>query len=165
MRSRKGIATETEFVVPPSRFNSERYIAQRLRHVPEAVRGSVRTALGYLYLHDGPRNLPADRKRAAEPYLETAERILVRWLHPRTNGQYRKTYGFPALACARRAAYRCERCGFGDVRTLELDHVDGRAKASRFACLCANCHRIKSRVGDWKGRAVASSPRSGRVGR
>ncbi len=141
-----------EYTISKTRFDNKEHIEKRLQNVPEAVRGSVKTALQYLYLRDGPKNLPADRKRLAEPYLDSAERILVRWLHPRTNGQYRKTYGYPALRCARRAQYRCERCGIADVRVLEFDHVEGRGSNKRFAVLCANCHRIKSRAVDWGGR-------------
>src|SRR5438876_840616 len=109
MRSRR--VEEAEFVIPKDRVDARDYIDSRLRSVPEAVRGATRTTLQYLYLLDGPRDLPADRKRLAEPYLQTAERIVVRWLHPRTNGQYRRTYGYPALRAARMARYRCERCG------------------------------------------------------
>lgn len=147
------------FTIPAKRFDSPEYVESRLQGVPQAVRGAMRTVLGYLYSSDGPRNLPADRKRTAEPYLESAERIVVRWLFPRTNGQYRKTYGYPALQCARRALYRCERCGNPDVRVLEFDHVEGRSRNRRFACLCANCHRIKSRASDWSGRPCYSAAR------
>jgi hypothetical protein len=145
---------QAEFVIPKDRVDARDYIEWRLRSVPDAVKGAIKTTLQYLYLTDGPRNLPADRKRLAEPYLETAERMVVRWLHPRTNGQYRKTYGYPALRAARKARYRCERCGIADVRVLEFDHVDGsRAADRRFAVLCANCHRIKSRAADWTGHS------------
>jgi hypothetical protein len=140
------------FVVS-GKFDNRRYIERRCASVPLAVRGALNSALQYLYLTDGPRNLPSDRKKAAEPYIHIAERMVIRWLFPRTNGAYRKTYGFPALDCARRARYTCEWCGIKDVRVLEFDHVHGRKAATRFACLCANCHRIKSRTADWTGRA------------
>ena len=143
---------EAEFIIPAKRFDAGDYVDSRLAAVPHAVRGSLKTALQYLYLTDGPRNLPASRKRTAEPYLQTAERVAIRWLHPRTNGALRKSYGHAALQCARRARFRCERCGNADVRVLEFDHVDGRGSSRRFAVLCANCHRIKSRTADWTGR-------------
>lgn len=153
MTARRIVASE--FVIPLKRFDATDYIEWRLGRVPQAVQGAVRTALQYLYLSDGPRNLPAARKRAAEPYLDIAERMVVRCLFPRTNGQYRRTYGYPALRCARAARYRCERCGIADVRVLEFDHVDGKRETGRFACLCANCHRIKSRAADWAGRPTS----------
>jgi hypothetical protein len=142
---------DPEFVIS-GKFDDKKYIERRCTSVPLAVRGSLNSVLQYLYLTDGPRNLSVERKRAAEPYLHTAERMVVRWLFPRTNGAYRKTYGFPALNCARRARYTCEWCGIKDVRVLEFDHVHGRRNLNRFACLCANCHRIKSRTADWNGR-------------
>jgi len=134
------------------RFDNKSYIERRCASVPVAVRGALRSALQYLYLTEGSRNPPGDRKKTAEPYLHGAERMVIRWLFPRTNGRYRKTYGFPALDCARRARYMCEWCGIRDVRVLEFDHVHGRKGPPRFACLCANCHRIKSRSADWTGR-------------
>jgi len=80
-------AKQNEFCIPHWKIASPGYIANRLVHVPVSVRGAVKTTLEYLYLPDGPRNLPSDRKRLAEPYLDVAERVLVRWLQPRTNGQ------------------------------------------------------------------------------
>jgi hypothetical protein len=137
------------YLIRPARFDNESHIERRVASLPEAIQGSVRSALRYLYLTDGPRNLPRPRRKIAEPYLDRAERIVVRWLQRRTNGQYRRTYGFRALQCARLARYRCEECGEGDVRVLEFDHVEGRVAHSRFACLCANCHKIKTRKWDW----------------
>jgi hypothetical protein len=34
---------------------------------------------------------------------------------------------------------------------MNLDHVNGRVAGTPFACLCANCHTIKSRANDWNG--------------
>ena len=140
---------DPEFAIPPDRFDNPEYIESRVRAVPLIDRGQLRSVLKYLYLTDGPKNVVRSRKSTAEAYLTPAERIVVRWLFPRSNGAYRKTYGFPAVLCARRARYRCEQCGQGDVRVLEFDHVDGRIRDSTFACLCANCHKIKSRNKDW----------------
>src|SRR5262249_44205084 len=113
--------------------------------------GSLRTALGYLYKDDGPVNLPRDRLRVAEPHLEAAETIVIRWLYTRTNGSLRSSYGAAALRAARASRYRCEVCKFADVRVLNLDHVNGRVTGTPFACLCANCHTLKSRESDWTG--------------
>jgi hypothetical protein len=117
----------------------------------------LETALSYLYLMSGPKNLPRNRMKAAEPHLEKRERLLVHWLTTRTNGRHRAGYGFPALVAARRARYRCKKCGFADVRALHLDHVNGHVKGTAFACLCANCHNIKSREHDWSGRKRSQS--------
>jgi hypothetical protein len=141
-----------DWVVPPDRFDSAQYIENRLTTVPAIVRGALRTSLSYLYMSEGPSNLPRDRLKAAEPYLEPREKLLVRWLFTRTNGRHRATYGLGALRAAKRARYRCQECSFPDVRALHIDHVDGRVVETAFACLCANCHNIKSRTHDWSGR-------------
>jgi hypothetical protein len=135
-----------------SRFNHIEHIVLRTAAVPVADRGSLQTALSYLYRDDGPLNLPRDRLLVAEPYLEVAERLVIRWLYTRTNGSLRSTYGAGALRAARASRYRCEVCNFADVRVLNLDHVNGRISGTPFACLCANCHTIKSRESDWTGK-------------
>ena len=145
-------------VVPLDRFDNTAYIEKRVSAAPVAAQGSLRTALKYLYLGNGPRNLGADRKKTAESFLEPAEIVIIKWLFPRTNGQYRKSYGFPALSCARSARFRCQACGQADVRVLEFDHVEGRVENCTFACLCANCHKIKSRKQDWTGKARNVAP-------
>ena len=142
---------EGEFVIPLDRFDSSDYIGSRLTIAPEPAQGALRTALSYLYLSEGPINLPRDRLKLAEVHLEPRERVLARWLHTRTNGNLRSTYGAKALQAARSGRYRCAECGFADVRALHLDHVDGRVAMTEFACLCANCHNIKSREHDWSG--------------
>jgi len=139
------------FSIDPPRFNDEAFIEGRVEGVPKADRGALRTTLRYLYLDDGPLNLMRDRRLAAEPYLDAAERVLVRWLATRTNGSERRNYGSLALRAARSSRYRCQRCGCADVRVLNLDHVEGRVDGAAFACLCANCHTLKSRERDWSG--------------
>ena len=141
-----------EFHIDSSRFNNIPYLESRTSIVPVEHRGSLRTALGYLYQDEGPVNLPRDRLLAAEPYFEVAERIVIRWLYTRTNGNLRSKYGVDALQAARSSRYKCGTCGFQDVRVLNLDHVNGRVKGTPFACLCANCHSIKSRKSDWSGK-------------
>lgn len=156
-------------VIDGSRFNDNSYIESRTVAVPAADRGSLRTALSYLYKDDGPVNLPRDRLLAAELHLEAAERLVIRWLYTRTNGKLRSTYGAVALRAARASRYRCEVCDFADVRVLNLDHVKGRVAGTPFACLCANCHTIKSRATDWTGEkpergGLAESPKPGKGG-
>ena len=139
------------FQIDSTRFNDPGYIESRVTTVPVPDRGSMRTALRYLYQDDGPINLPRARLLAADPHLEPAERIVIRWLYTRTNGNLRSEYGANALRAARSSRYRCEVCGFQDVRVLNLDHVNGRVVDTPFSCLCANCHTIKSRETDWTG--------------
>ena len=139
------------FIINLTRFDSEAYIEGRVSVTPQNIQGSLRTTLSYLYLTDGPINLPKDRFDLAFDHLEPAERIVARWLYIRTNGNLRATYGRKALLAARTSRYRCDQCGFSDVRTLNLDHIQGRVADSSFACLCANCHTIKSRQHDWTG--------------
>jgi hypothetical protein len=133
------------------RFNNDAYVQQRVAAAALPDRGSLQTALKYLYLDNGPINLPRDRLKLTKPYLDEAERVLIQWLQTRTNGSERKNYGKDALVAARQSRYRCEHCGFADVRALNLDHVEGRVTGASFACLCANCHAIKSREKDWTG--------------
>ena len=147
------MASQTsQWSIPPSRFDNGAYLDRRVRSADPESQGSLRTALRYLYESRGPDNLPRDRLKRAQPYLENRELIVGRWLYTRTNGNLRKHYGKAALRAARRARYRCQECGYADVRALNLDHVGGRrASTHRFACLCANCHTIKSRHIDWTG--------------
>ena len=133
------------------RFNNDRHIENRVALVRTSDRGSLRSALLFLYIDNGPRNLPRKRLLVAEPYLEPAEQLVVRWLYTRTNGRLRSKYGATALIAARASRYRCSVCKFADVRVLNLDHVSGRVDGTAFACLCANCHTIKSRKSDWTG--------------
>ncbi|HEV3003217.1 MAG TPA: hypothetical protein VGX78_02105 [Pirellulales bacterium] len=139
--------------IDPSRFNNAVYIESRTAAVPTSDQGALRTALAYLYNDHGPINLPRDRLLVAQQHLDSTELILIRWLYTRTNGNLRKSYGASALRAARSSRYRCDSCGFADVRALNLDHVEGRVKGTPFHCLCANCHTIKSREKDWTGAA------------
>lgn len=148
-----------ELTIHAQRFNDLAYIEARLLPLPEAHKGSLKTALCYLYMDDGPINIPRDRQKMAERYLEPAELIVIRWLATRTNGSERKHYGARALLAARLSRYRCETCGFSDVRALNLDHIEGRIDGASFACLCANCHSIKSRTHDWTGNGRKLLPK------
>ena len=139
------------FLIPINRFDHPEYLADRLQHAPPSARGALRTALRFIYETDGPENLPRNRLKLAEPWLEPAEAVVARWLYTRTNGSLRATYGKSALRSARTQRYRCEHCGHADVRVLNLDHVGGRMDSSSFACLCSNCHALKSRAKDWTG--------------
>jgi len=138
--------------ISASRFNDSVNLQARVEATPPAARGALRTTLKYVYFDDGPINLPRDRLRMAEQFLDPAELVLVRWMYTRTNGAGRAKFGANALRAARSNRYRCEHCGYSDVRALNIDHVSGRVKSTAFACLCANCHAIKSRSADWSGK-------------
>ena len=142
----------SQYAIPGTRFNNRRYLERRVRWADAESQGALRSALRFLYESRGPENLPRDRLRRAQPYFEPRELIVSRWLYTRTNGSLRKRYGKAALQAARRARYRCQECGYSDVRALNLDHVSGHS-SDRFAYLCANCHTIKSRQVDWTGEA------------
>ena len=111
----------SSFSIEPDRFDDSEYIESRVAQASDEDQGKLRTALRYLYLTDGPVNLPRDRLLASEPYFDEAEAVLARWLYTRTNGSERRNYGQEALKAARNARYRCETCGFADVRCLNLD--------------------------------------------
>lgn len=140
---------DRRYVIPKRRFESLAYIDRRVSRAAKVDRSSLRLVLRYLYLSQGPKNLPRARKKAARPYLDLAETKVVNWLATRTNGSERKRYGSGVLVATRRSRFRCEDCGVADVRVLNLDHVDGRTGPSKFRCLCANCHHIKSFHRDW----------------
>lgn len=146
---RFAIDLDPTFVVPGDRFNNPTWIESRLLKCDPTDRGALKTTLAYLYLDAGPINLPADRFRRAEKYLDKAERTVTRWKITQTNGSGRAKYGTAAGVEARAARYRCRRCGYADVRALHTDHVGGKLANKGFACLCANCHCIKSREHDW----------------
>lgn len=144
---------EERLEVPLERFDNQELLEARVAAAPPAVQGSLRTVLTYLYQSDGPKNLPSDRLALARAQLEPAEWIAAKWLQTRTNGSEKKNYGHGVLKAARAARLRCQACGFSDVRALNMDHVEGRVEGATFACLCANCHAIKSRAFDWSGTA------------
>lgn len=147
---------QQDSLIPTDRFDNPCYLAARLDAAPNEVRGALKTVLTYLYESSGPKNLSRKRFKAAQPFLDMAEKIVARWLLARTNGSLRSTYGAGALLCARNQRYRCHQCGWSDVRALEIDHVEGRKNRDSFACLCSNCHAIKSRAKDWTGSERAA---------
>jgi hypothetical protein len=145
------MSMENQYEIHLNRFNDDSHLESRVSSVPPAHRGAVRTCLSYLYQDSGPLNLPRERLLAARQFLEPAELVVAGWLFTRTNGRLRSAYGSESLKAARTARYRCSLCGFSDVRVLNLDHVNGRVEGTLYACLCANCHTIKSRRQDWTG--------------
>lgn len=145
----------TSWIIPPERFNNSAWVEARVTSVPEFAQKKLRTALSYLYFDDGVINLPRDALLVAERVLEPAEAHLGRWLYTRTNGSERKRYGTDAVKAARLARHRCSECGHPDVRTLQIDHVEGRVGPTALQCLCANCHQIKTKADSAKRNALA----------
>jgi hypothetical protein len=137
---------EDEYIIPEKRIDNRNYIDERVNAVKDEHKGSFRSILKYLYLTDGPQNVDSKRYKISKQYLERGELVLINWLKTRTNGKLRKDYGLKILKAVREAKYRCLRCSFPDVRTLQLDHIDGRTGDTEFDCLCANCHQIKTRA-------------------
>lgn len=146
------------WTIPLTRFNDAAWIETRLASAPADARGGLGTALRYLYLDDGPTNLEPARFRVAVAHLEPVEERAARWMKTRTNGSERKRYGKKSILAARRARFRCEDCGHSDVRTLEIDHVDGRLGETDLRCLCANCYRIKSHSDSEKRNHTRPAP-------
>jgi hypothetical protein len=144
---------EDSFVVPLDRFDNLDYIRTRVDNITfEDDKGSLESILRYIYLSDGPKNVVLKRYKISIQYLDPCEQILIKWLKSRTNGRLRKKYGEKSLTAARNAKYKCEECGFSDVRVLQLDHKERNNTETEFSCLCANCHQIKSRKEDWNGK-------------
>lgn len=146
------VGVDSNFTLDQGCFDNPQFIDDRLAIVPAKDRGCLRSLFRYIYSNEGPRNMQKARYSPVRHHLEPAEKIVAQWLRTRTNGRHRKSYGHAALRCARAARFRCQVCGFPEVRTLHLDHVEGKIAGATFACLCANCHNIKSRKSDWSGR-------------
>ncbi len=148
---------QTEFTLDGSLLGNDQAIDARIDSLPEADREAVRHALRYLYIPDGPVAISREYKLIAEPHLDAVEHFLLQWLFKRTNGKLRNHYGRPALIAARRASYQCVRCGFNDVRALNLERVpttsDSDCNQEEFVCLCANCNVIAA-----KSREMAQIP-------
>lgn len=139
-------------IINETRFNNRLLIEERVEAVEHASRTALGIALRFIYLDDGPLNISRDKMIVAEVLLDDAERLVLRSLYNLTKGDRRGTYGPGAARVARASRYRCQECEFPDVRTLTIDHVKGRVAGTPFACLCSNCHSIKSRRDDWTGR-------------
>lgn len=134
-----------EWILPEERFDNVAIIEARAEAQEPANRTAFRRAMRYLYLAEGATNLARDYMLAALPTLEAREKRAIRWLYTRTNGSERKNYGPDCVVAMRKAKFRCQRCGFPDVRALQVDHVTGRThKPFVFQCLCANCHAIET---------------------
>ncbi len=66
----------------------------------------------------------------------------IRPAHYGTSGDYR-TVAFSNLVS------ECNRCGFSDIRALEVHHIDrdrSNNKLNNLEILCANCHSIEHKL-------------------
>ena len=66
-----------DYAIPVERFDNVAYIEARVSRAPESARGVLRTALKYVYLTNGPVNLPRDRHLLSFDHLERREQILA----------------------------------------------------------------------------------------
>jgi hypothetical protein len=151
------------YVIDASYFNNQAALDARAAALPAATdRTFFRKTLGFLYLAEvknspmeADRPLKADRRALLSQHLSPAEwqifKNLTKFAH-----SSRKRYGHAAVQAARADRYRCRRCKMPDVRTLEMDHVNGRGDTQNFQLLCSNCHKIKSREVDWTGHLPAT---------
>jgi 5-methylcytosine-specific restriction endonuclease McrA len=124
----------------------------------------------------------AERARAwnqAHPDRHAASERRFRARHPEVGREYKQGLRVQAIAVLGGA---CCKCGFTDIRALEIDHInnDGcldRKKRTRysmwasiikgasvgeFQLLCANCHQIKSYEEIWKPHGAEWGARRGR---
>ncbi|MHB8128957.1 MAG: hypothetical protein ACYDEX_08160 [Mobilitalea sp.] len=138
-----------KYIIPFERFNNQLHIEERVSSIPKEHQNLFHAVLDYLYNDNGTTNMADNKNHIIEMYLDNTEKIVAKWLKTRTNGSKKRRYGYKSLLSARSARYRCSVCGFPDIRVLELDHIDKDNPDTDFACLCANCHNIKSREMDW----------------
>jgi hypothetical protein len=87
------ISIDFEFIIPVERIDNNQQIEERVASAPHESQGSLRSALRYLYLKNGPVNLPRSRLLSARQFLDNAEKLVINWLYTRTNGSERKRYG------------------------------------------------------------------------
>ena len=140
--------TDSSFQIDETLIGNCDSIHERAIRIADSEREPLGLVLGYLYLHDGPRSITRDHKTRAEPNLTPVELFIFQWLYKRTDGKLRRFYGPDALQAAKRSRFRCEECGFADVRALNLEKIaqDDETDGTRFACLCANCNTVRARV-------------------
>lgn len=139
-----------EFSIEKLRFNNGRYVVKRVLAVraPATVREALHATLGYLYFDEGPAYLPQEWLLTALQHLDAAERVVVRWFYTRSDGRICPRYGSEGVRIARMSRYRCDTCGYADVRVLGLERVKGRPKEIPFACLCPDCFARNARAAE-----------------
>lgn len=136
---------DLDFHIDASLIDNGSAIEARVAELAESERETTDMVLRYLYLTDGPRSIHRDIKSQAEKNLPPVERFVFQWLYKRTDGKLRRIYGPGVLAAVKRARYQCERCGFADVRALNLEKRMQDDNPT-FLCLCANCNTVEARA-------------------
>ena len=140
------------FEIDDSLIDDEDLINSRVASIDEDLREAVQLVLRYLFVTDGPTTIDKSVKKLAEEHLSPVENYVLQWLHKRTDGKLRRHYGPKVLDAVKRSRYQCERCGFRDVRALNLEKVDANDSESAvpdiatFVCLCANCNTVAARA-------------------
>lgn len=136
---------DADFRIDAALIDNQAAIDARIAELAETERETAILVLRYLYMTDGPRSIPRDKKSQAEECLTPVEVFVFQWLFKRTDGKLRRIYGAGVLDAVKRSRYQCECCGFADVRALNLEKREQGDKVS-FACLCANCNTVESRA-------------------
>ena len=136
---------DSDFKIDPSLIDNNEAIETRVAELAESDRETATLVLRYLYMTNGPRSIPRDKKSQAEQCLTPAEHFVFQWLYKRTDGKLRRFYGAGVLETVKRSRYQCERCEFADVRALNLEKREEDEKVT-FECLCANCNIVESRA-------------------
>lgn len=136
---------DSNFQIDASLIDNQAAIDARVAELNESDRETATNILRYLYMTNGPRSIPRDQKLRPELQLSPVEQFVFQWLHKRTDGKLRKLYGAPVLETVKRSRYQCQRCGFADVRALNLEKREQDDQAS-FLCLCANCNTVEART-------------------
>lgn len=156
--------TEISFEIDDSWIDGEDLINARLASIEEGSRAAVELVLRYLFVSGGPHTIDRSAKTLAEEHLSPAEKFVLQWLYKRTDGKLRRHYGPGVLDAVKRSRYRCERCGFRDVRALNLEKTErdepeaesGSKGRVNLVCLCANCNTVAARA---KEMAAVTSER------
>lgn len=156
---RRELRASARFAVQSRNLGSVECIERRCRRKGVKHPDSLRKLLEYLYLFNGRRTMTRKICEEAEPDITPCEKILGKYFKARTNGPGRHAYGLASLRAAQKARFRCQACGESDVRTLQMNHVNGRNDNKTFMMLCANCHMVKSRAFDFTGKRKGSPPR------
>ena len=144
--------TDTSFEIDGSWIDGEDLIDSRLASIDEESREAVQLVLRYLFVNGGPVSIERSIKVLAEEHLSPVEAFVLQWLHKRTDGKLRRHYGPGVLDAVKRSRYQCERCGFRDVRALNLEKAEASETKSdtksdaHFVCLCANCNTVAARA-------------------
>lgn len=153
-------AYDEKFVICEDFFKNEKAIDKRVneekRIDTKQQKEALRNLLKFLYLPSYSKNAYRQSIKSLEICLEETEKILLYRLTTRSSGSQRKNYGLNAVKAMKKDGYKCVVCNQGDVRCLEIDHVNGRThekgnpdqdySVEDFQTLCANHHRIKTVV-------------------